>query len=136
MALFGCECKRNCPLAASIVSAIVGVLVAFAQITGAITVTAVFLVVALGIAIANLGLQVLAAALARRTERDLCPCTTVRLLLAGILGTIALAVLLLAVGIVATSLLNALLVGLLAFFFALMVTATACYVRCLTGCGE
>jgi len=43
---------------------------------------------------------------------------------------------LLAVGIVATSAVSAILVGLTAGFFAMTVMGTACLVRCLAGCGE
>jgi Kef-type K+ transport system membrane component KefB len=44
------------------------------------------------------------------------------------------ALVLLAVGIVATSVLSAILVGITLFFFALMLTSTACLVRCLVNC--
>ena len=50
-------------------------------------------------------------------------------LLAGVLGVI-----LLAVGIVATSILSAILVGVLLFFFSLTLTSTACLVRSLADC--
>ena len=56
-------------------------------------------------------------------------------MLIGILGAILFAVVLLAVGIVATSVFNAILVGLLLFFFTLALTATACLVRCFAECG-
>lgn len=61
-------------------------------------------------------------------------CTILNALLAGLLGTIFFALVLLAVGIVATSILSALLVGLLLLFFSLALTNTACLVRCLTDC--
>lgn len=133
MAIFGCNNKRNCALIALIVSAIVGVLTAFLHITGVVTATPLFVGVLGGIAIVYLAVLVIAAALARRAETTGGPTATINLLLAGILGTILFAVVLLAVGITATGVLTALLVGALLFFFTLMLTATACYVRFLTG---
>ena len=45
-----------------------------------------------------------------------------------------LALILLAVGITATSVLSAVLVGVLVFFLWLTVAASACYVRCAADC--
>lgn len=134
MTLFGCNFKCNCTAAAVIVSAIIGVITAFFQVTAVITVTPIFAWVAFGIAVVYLGVLVVAAALARREERSNCRCTGVNALLAGILGTILFAVILLAVGIVATGVISAILVGLLLFFFTLMLTSSACYVRSLSDC--
>lgn len=134
MRLCGCESRINCTIAALIVSVIVGVVTAFLQVLGVITVTAVFLWVALGIAVVYLMGLVVASALGRRTERPGCVCGVLNALLLGILGTIALALVLLAVGIVATSVLSVIGVGLLLFFLALTVTASACYVRCVAEC--
>lgn len=135
MSLLNCNCRCNCTLAALIVSAILGVLAAFFQITAVITVTTVFLWVSFGIAVVYLGVLVIASALDRRVEHCGCMCTVVNTLLAGILGTILLAVVLLAVGIVATSVISAILVGLLVFFLALTFASSACLVRCLSDCG-
>lgn len=55
MSLFSCDSKCNCTIAAIIVSAIVGVVTAFLQITGVITVAPVFLWVVFGIAVVYLG---------------------------------------------------------------------------------
>jgi hypothetical protein len=134
MSLFGCNCKCNCQLAATIASVIVGVVTAFLQITGIITVAPVFLWVVFGIAVVYLGVLVVAAALSGREEASRCLCTALNALLIGILGTVLFAVVLLAVGIVATSILSAILVGILLFFFALTLTSTACLVRSLADC--
>ena len=134
--MFCCNCNCKCSAVAVIASAILGVIATFLLITGVITVTPVFLWVALGVAIVYLGVQVLSAALARRTEYSRCRCAALDALLAGILGTILFAAVLLAVGITATSIVSAILVGLLVFFFALTATATVCYIRSLIGCAE
>lgn len=135
MSIFGCNCRNRCALLAIVASVIIGIVAAFLQITGTITVTPVFLIVAFGIAVAALGVLVIAAALVRRYAST-CLCTALQTLLAGILGTILLSVVLLAVGIVATSVISAILVGLTAGFFALTITGGACFVRCLADCEE
>lgn len=138
MSIVGCNCtcRCRCTLAAIIVSAILGVITAFLQITGGITVAPVFLWVVLGIGVVYLPVLLIAAALSGRETPEGCACESLNTLLVGILGSILLAVVLLAVGIVATSVLSAILVGLLLFFFTLTFTSTACLVRSLTSCGS
>lgn len=127
MGIFNCGCTCRCPILAIIASAVVGVVAAFLQILGTITVTPAFLWVALGIAVVYL-----AVLLVRRTDVGGCECRCANLatLLAGILGTILFSLVLLAVGVVATSVVSAILVGVLLFFLALTFTAAACAVRC------
>lgn len=135
MSLCGCNFKCNCAAAAVIASVIIGIITAFLQITAVITVTPVFLWVVFGIAIVYLGVLVVSAALTR-TQPCHCLCTVLNVLLVGILGAILFAVILLAVGITATSVISAILVGLLVLFFSLMLTSSACLVRCLNDCGD
>lgn len=132
----GCKLKCGCVVWALIASAIVGVLAAFLQITGAITVTPAFLWVALGVAVVYLAVVTVTTALARSRYTCSNLCAALNALLVAALGAALLAVVLLAVGITATSVVSAILVGLLLFFLALLLTATACYVRCLADCGE
>lgn len=136
MALFTCHCRGNdgCTVVALVASAIIGVITAFLQITAVITVAPVFLWVAFGVAVAYLAALVLATLIGRRAEATACTCSALGTLLIGILGSILLSVVLLAVGIVATSVISAILVGLLLFFFSLIFAASACLVRCVTGC--
>ena len=61
-------------------------------------------------------------------------CTAVSTVLAGILGTILFSLVLLAVTFAATSVIGAIFVGLLLFFFSLTITATACLVKCRANC--
>ena len=134
MAYFRCSCRNSCTLLAIIASLILGIVAAFLQITGAITVTPAFLWVALGIAVVYLAVLEVSVALARRAERKPCLCDALSTALAGILGTILLAVVLLAVGIVATSVLSAILVGGLVAFLSLTFAGTACLVHCTADC--
>lgn len=134
MALGNCNCRTDCTLIAAVVSLIVGVVAAFLQITAVITLTPVFLWVALGVAVVYLAVLLLSTAVTRRAEARPCLCGKLETVLAGILGTILFAVILLAVGIVATSVVSAILVGLLAAFVTLTFAGTACLVRCIADC--
>lgn len=129
-----CNCRFNCNLFAVITGVILGVVAAFLQISGVITVTTAFLWVALGIGVVYLLGLLTASALGRDTARPVCLCRSLNTLLAGVLGTVLLALVLLAVGITATSVVSAILVGLLVFFLWLTVAASACYVRCAADC--
>lgn len=127
-----CGCKISCTALAVIASVILGVLAAFLQISGVLTLGTVFLLVAAGVAVVYLGVL---AVTASSCKAEGC-CQSLGTVLAGILGTILLAAILLVFGIVATSVLSAILVGVLIGFFTLILTGTACYVRCLADCNE
>lgn len=133
MASCCCHNRRDCTVAAIIISAILGVIAAFLQISGVITVAPVFLWVSLGIAVGYLAILV-ATASGRRGENRSCLCPALNALLIGILGSILFSLVLLAVGITATSILSAILIGLLIASLALILTSAACYVRCLNDC--
>ena len=130
MSICNCNCQRNCSLLAVIVSAVIGIVAAFLQITGVITVAPVFLWVAFGIAVVYLGIW---AVIPRVSVRNYC-CRGLTAALVGILGTILFSLVLLAVGITATSIVSAILVGLLVGFLALVFTGTACLIRCQADC--
>ena len=125
-----CNFRCSCTLAAVIASVILGVVAAFLQITGVITVTPTFLWVVFGTALGYLGLL-----LATAGEAEPGCCAAIGTTLAGILGTLLFSLVLLAVGVIATSVVSAILVGLLVLFAALTVTGAACFVRCVTDCG-
>lgn len=127
MSLLNCDCKRNCVLWAVIAGVILGIVTAFLQITGIVTVTTAFLWVILGVAVVYLAVVLIAAALSGTS----CPDAIINALLAGVLGTVLFSVILLAVGIVATGAVTAILAGLAVLFFTLTLTSTACYVKCL-----
>jgi len=135
MSMICCNCRR-CSLAALVIGAILGVLTAFLQITGTLVLTTAFLWAALGIGLGYLAALVISTAMVRREENCSFRCQQLNTLLVSILGSIFLGAVLLAVGIIATSIFNALAVGLLVFFVALTLGEAACYVRCLAGCGN
>jgi len=134
MNLVCCNYKCGCTALAVVVSLIIGVIGAFLQITGVIALGTVFLLVAAGVAAVYLGALVLATLLTRRREYSGCECAALNVLLAALLAIIALAALLLAVGITATSVISAILVGLLIAAITLAITVSVCLVRCLTDC--
>ena len=132
MSLCNCNCRCSCTVAALVVSAIIGVIGAFLQITGVITLAPVFLWVAFGIAVGLLGLLVLSV----HCRAEGCTCSALDTLLAAALATVLLAAILLAVGITATSIVSAIFAGLLLLFFTLTLTGTACFIRSIIGCDE
>lgn len=131
MSFLGCNFRCSCTAASAVVSLLVGVIAAFLQITAVITITPVFLWVALGVAVVYLAVLAVAGI---GVERCACLCAILSALLTGILLTALFALILLGVGIVATSVVSAVLVGLLLFSFTLMLAATACLVRCKADC--
>lgn len=128
-----CSCNRGaqCSLLAIGASAIVGIIATLLTITAVITVTPAFLWVLLGIAVVYLAVNLIVSASFKC--RRICDCidTPLSLVLAGILGTILLSIVLLAITFPATSVLGAIIVGVLVFFFSLLITSTACLIRCL-----
>lgn len=133
-----CSCRNycNCTIAALVASVVLGIVAAFLQISGTITVTPAFLWVALGIGVVYLGVTLITAALAGGRDGSECKCAALTALLAGALATAVVALVLLGVGVVATSVVSALLVGLLVASLVLTLTSTACLVRNLLGCSR
>ena len=122
MSTFNCENRRDCTAIAFVISLIVGIIAAFLQITGVITLTAIFSIVAFGIAILYLAVTLIASSLSHDISCS-SPCVPTSGLLLGILGTIVSAVILLAVGFAATSVIGAIVVGILFFSFSLMISS-------------
>lgn len=134
MNVFGCETRCGCVLLSIFASLIVGIVTAFLQVTAVITVTPVFLWVAFGIGVGALAVSLIATSLAQRETT--CGRSALTALLIGALGTVLLSLVLLGVGFAATSILGAVLLGVLLFFFALTLTSAACYTRAYVTQGE
>ncbi len=129
-----CNCKNNCTSIAVVASIIIGIITAFLRITGVITAAPAFLWVVFGIAVVYLAVVLATTAVAECEGIGKCVCPTLSVLLIGILGTILLSVVLLAIPFVATSIVGAIVTGLLLLFFSLTVGATACLAKCLAKC--
>ena len=131
MSICGCQFRCGCT-AASLVSAVLaGIIGAFLQITAAIALTPVVFWVLGGIAVVYLGLLTLSVG---RMRLCVCGCAALNTALLGILGTVFLSALLLLVTFPATSILGAIVVGLLFAAFTLLITATVCLIRAESGC--
>ena len=130
-----CPCKCSCTVVSVAVSLIVGVIAAFLQITGVFTLMPMALVVVAAVAAVYLGALTLTTLLRGRCDVARGCCSAFGALLVGLLGTIFLAILLLAVGITATSVISAILVGILVGFASFSLLVSACLIRCLTACG-
>ncbi len=127
-----CNCQIGCTGKAVIVSAIIGILAAFFRFTALVTITPAFLWVLFGIAIGFLGI-VLFTSVAFNSDRKSC-CKNLGTFLAGILGTVLTSVILLGITFVATSVAGAIITGFLLFFFSLLITGSACLIRCRYNC--
>lgn len=130
-----CNCRISCPLLSVVASIIIGIIAAFLRVTAVITVTPAFLWVVLGIAVVYLAvLLVITATLDGPDARIGCLCPVLSTLLAGILGAILLAVVLLGIEFVATSIIGAILTGGLIAFLSLLITSSACLIKCFARC--
>ena len=129
-----CSCRWSCAAVAVVISVILGVIAAFLQFAGVIAVAATLLGVVFTVAVGYLAVLLVAVALLRRRETERCLCGSVRTVLTGILGTVLFSSVLLVVDVAATSVIGAVLVGLLVLFLALLLTGTACLIQCITGC--
>ena len=121
MSIMNCGKKRDCSGIALIVSLIVGIIAAFLQITATITLTPTFYIAAVGISLIYLAVTLLATSLSNENNKCHNCCTPLHAVLIGILGTILTSVILLAVTFAATSVIGAIVVGSLFFFFLLPV---------------
>ncbi len=136
MSLFCCEKRCSCTLLAVILSVAVGVVTAFLQITGTITVAPVFSWVFFGIAVLFLAVTLGALSFNDSAAACRCRCASLNALLIGVLGTVLSALVILAFAFVATSIVGAIFLGLELFFFSLFIASSACLIKCLFGCGE
>ena len=131
-----CGCRCRCSLTALIASLLLGVIAAFLRITGVLNLTTTFLWAAFIVAVVYLATLILSmSVMCKREARD-CLCTNLRALLAGALGTVLFALVLLLIDVTATSVIGAILAGVLIFFFTLLLAGSACLVRCLADCGD
>ena len=133
MSTCDCSCRNTCTTVAVIVSAVVGIIAAFLRITAAITVTPAFLWTVFGIAVVYLAVILAASATVNccDNKRPCCFGTTLNVLLGAIIATVLFAVVLLGVEFAATSIIGAVLTGLLLLSFFLTLTETACLIRCI-----
>ena len=131
MAFFGCNDRWTCPALAVVVSALIGVVTAFLRITAVITVAPLFIQSVFVAAVVLLAITLLSAGTNSKDACNVCVCPALKAQLAGILGSVLTSLVLLAVGFAATSIIGAIVIGFLLFFFSLALTSTACVIKCL-----
>jgi hypothetical protein len=127
-----CNCNMGCAEKSVVVSLIIGIIAAVLRFNATIVVTPAFLWVIFGIATVFLGIILLTSACCG--ERRCECCERLNLLLAGALGTILTAIILLAITFPATSVLGAIITGIALFFFSLTITGAACLIKCRSNC--
>ncbi len=133
MSNFYCGCKNNCVGLGIFSAIIIGIITAFLTVTATITVTPAFLWVLLGIAVGYLAVTLITTSASENNCRR-CVCPILNVLLTGILGTVLTSIVLLGITFAATSIVGAIITGLLLAFFFLVIIMTACLIRCLADC--
>ncbi len=128
-----CSCRFSCTGVAAVISAIVGVVTALLTVTGTITVAPLFFTVAAATAAGALVLLFLAAVFGR-FGCSCCIQNSIAAVLIGVLGVLATTAVLTSVVFAATSILGAVITGLLLAFLSLIFVSYACLIRCLTDC--
>lgn len=133
-----CDCcsKYSCRDIAVASSLVVGILAGVLRYNSVISLTSAFLWVVFGIAVGFLAVSFFVSAIDGTSRTKNCDCAVVRNMLAGILGTILLSVVLLAVEFAVTSILGTVIAGGLLFFFALMLTSVVCLIKCHVACSS
>ena len=134
MTFLNCENRRDCTGIAFVVSLIIGIIAAFLQFTAIITLPTIFPIIAFAVAAAYLAVALIAAALTQKASTCNNCCIPFFALLTGILGTILFSIILFVVDIAATSIIGAIIVGALFFFFSLMIITVTCLIRCFLNC--
>ncbi len=127
-----CECRINCTIKALAAGIIIGIVTAILRYTAFITLAPAFLWVLFSIAVGFLGITLIISSFCN-AGREYC-CQNLSTFLAGILGTVLTSVILLGITFAATSVIGAIVAGLLLFFFTLTLVGAACLIRCRYSC--
>ena len=136
MTTSNCENKLNCTGIAIVTSLILGIIAAFLQITAVIAIPSFLLESVIIIALAFLLVILIAVSLNQASTICRTLCSVLSVLLLGILGSILFATILLIVDVVATSVIGAILVGLLVLSFSLFILTTTCLIKCIANCND
>ena len=125
--------RIDCTGFAVVAGIIIGIITAFLRFSAVITVTPAFLWVVFGIAIVYLALAFLQRGNVCNGAAIGC-CASYTTFIIGVLGSILTALVLLAITFAATSVIGAIITGLLLFFFSLLILSTVCLLRCTSAC--
>ena len=136
MSLLNCNCRSNCVAVSIIFSVVVGIVTAFLTFAGLVAVATPFAVAAAIVAVAYLAVLFVVASLMRDSYSTECTCTALNVLLFNIIATFIVALVLLNFAFAATSIIGAIVTGLLLLFLTGTITASACLIRCITRCNS
>lgn len=136
MSKCNCGCRWDCIGVSVVVSFFVAIITAFLTYNATITLTPAFLWVLFGIGVVYLGINLVFSSNSGVSEGRECVCSIIPTVLVGILGTIITALVLLGITFAATSVIGAIISGLLLGFFTLMVISVACLILCKVSCNN
>ena len=136
MSLFCRNDRRICTILAVTVSVITGIAVAFAQMSGGITLSGIYFAGLLGVAILYMPVTAIIAAVTYSHSRSLRNTPALFIQMLSIIGSIVLSVVAILVGTAVSAAASTVIAGLYAFFFALLFTSTACIIKFLANGNE
>ena len=136
MTFSNCETKFNCTGIAIVASLVLGIIAAFLQITAVIAIPPILLASVIIIALVYLAVTLIAISLTQTSTTCRTLCSVLSVLLFGILGSVLFAAILLIIDVAATSVIGAILVGLLVFSFSLTLLTTDCLIKCIARCDD
>lgn len=122
--------KCNCTLLAVVVSIAVGIIATVLLFTAVIAVAPAFYWVALGIAVGFLAIALATSLTACECSGGRCRGSALGAFIVGALGAILTSLILLGVNFAATSVIGAIVFGVLLFFLSLLATSPACVIKC------
>ena len=129
-----CSCRITCTGLAIVASIVIGIIAAILRYTAVITLTTPFLWAIFGIALGFIFLLLILAPNYRGFSSRCCVCPNINTALIGAVATIFLALVLVGVTFVATSVIGAIIAGAFIGAFSLTVLSIACLVKCAVGC--
>ena len=131
-----CYCKTSCAGLSIISGIIVAIITAMLTFMGTITLTPAFLWVTFGIAVVYLAVSALISGITNSCSTTRCICATLPVYFIGIIGTIFTSLILLGITFAATSVVGAVISGLVLGFFTMIILSTVCLIKCNTNCNN
>lgn len=131
-----CGCNLSCKAIGILLSIVFGVLAGILFFFKALPCVTVSIWVALAIAVIVLIATIFAVFRSNSISDKVCLCRNISTLLVGVIGTIITAVVALALWLLPCSIFIATLIGLIAFFFVLTLSAVVCILLCLLDCND
>ena len=129
-----CKCNCTCLVIGIALSVIFGIIIGIIFYLGLVPLITTGIWIAFGVAVLALVFLLSSVLFTARVKVFKCLCLSLGALLIGILGTILTAVGALSITLVTGSILIAILIGLGALFFGLVLAALTCIILCILDC--